>query len=92
MQSNRIRLARLSEEESLDGDPDRLTPTPRLDNLLLQAVEPDAAVNDLTNELVLAYEDAAFGVCGGVAGMDADALEFRHAEQDGQPCLKLGRE
>ena len=44
-----------------DGDPDRLTPTPRLDDLLLQAVEPDAAVNDLTNELVLAYEDAAFG-------------------------------
>ena len=34
MQSNRIRLARLSEEESLDGDPDRLTPTPRLDDLL----------------------------------------------------------
>ena len=25
MQSNRIRLARLSEEESLDGDPDRLS-------------------------------------------------------------------
>ena len=38
MQNNRIRLARLSEEESLDGDPDRLTPTPRLDDLLLQAV------------------------------------------------------
>ena len=35
MQNNRIRLARLSEEESLDGDPDRLTPTPRLDDLLL---------------------------------------------------------
>ena len=78
--------------QSLDGDPDRLTPTPRLDNLLLQAVEPDAAVNDLTNELVLAYEDAAFGVFRRVAGMDADALEFRHAEQDGKPCLKLGRE
>ena len=46
MQSNRIRLARLSEEESLDGDPDRLTPTPRLDDLLLQAVEPDSRLCD----------------------------------------------
>ena len=52
MQNNRIRLARLSEEESLDSDSDRLTPTPRLDDLLLQAVEPDAAVDDLAYKFV----------------------------------------
>ena len=59
---------------SLDGNPDGLSPPLGLDDLLLQAVEPDAAVNDLTHELVLAYKDATFGVLGGVAGMDADAL------------------
>ena len=37
-------------------------------------MEPNAAVNDLTHELVLAYKDATFGVLGGVASMDADAL------------------
>ena len=74
---------------SLDGDPDGLTPTLGLDDLLLQAMEPDAAVEHLTYQAIFAYEDAAFGVCGGVAGMDADALEFRHAEQDGEPRLEL---
>ena len=72
---------------SLDGDPDGLTPTLGLDDLLLQAMEPDARVEHLTYQAIFAYEDAAFGVCGGVAGMDADALEFRHAEQDGEPSF-----
>ena len=55
-------------------------------------MEPDAGVDDLTYKFDLANEDAAFGVCGGVAGMNADAIEFRHTEQDGQPLLELGRE
>ena len=76
---------------SFDGQPDGLTSVLGLDDFLLQAVEPDAAVNQLTNELILAYEDAAFGVLGSVAGMDADALKLRNAEQDGEPLLELRR-
>ena len=37
---------------SLDGDPDGLIPTLGLDDLLLQAVEPDAAVDDLAYKFV----------------------------------------
>ena len=79
--------------ELLNGDPDGLTFVLGFDDLLLQAVEPDAAVEDFADFTVLAYEDAAFGVCGGVAGMDADALplavELRATEQDGKPLLEL---
>ena len=60
--------------ELLNGDPDGLTFVLGFDDLLLQAVEPDAAVEHFADLTVLAYEDAAFGVFGGVAGMDADAL------------------
>ena len=83
---------RCKEKHSLDGYPDGLTFVLGLDDLLLQAVEPDTAVNDLTYKFVLTYEDAAFGVFCGVARVDADALKLRHAEQDGQPLLELGRE
>jgi len=44
---------------SFDCYPDGLASVLGLDDFLLQAVEPDAAVNQLTNELILAYEDAA---------------------------------
>ena len=59
---------------SLDGDPDRLTSVFGLDDLLFQAVNPDAAVEDFADFAVLAYEDAALGVLGGVARMNADAM------------------
>ena len=65
---------RICSENLHDGDPDSLAFIFGLDDFLLEAVEPDAAVNDLTHELVLAYEDATFGVLGGVASVDADAL------------------
>ena len=77
---------------SLDGDPDGLPPTLGLDDLLLQPMNPDAAVDDLAYYQVATYEDATFGIRGGVARMDADALELRHAEQDGKPLFELGRE
>ena len=48
---------------SLDGDPDGLTPTLGLDDLLLQAMNPDAGVEHLADLSVLADEDATFGVC-----------------------------
>ena len=48
-------------------------------------MEPDAGVHHHALQLVLAHQDAALGVVGIVAGMDADALEVRHALQIRQP-------
>ena len=45
-----------------DGDPDGLTPTLGLDDLLLQTMNPDAAVEHFADLTVLAYEDATFCV------------------------------
>ena len=77
----------------LDGNPDGLAAVLGLDDLLFQAVNPDAAVEDFADFTVLAYEDAALGVLGGVACMDADALPFAvelgAAKQDGKPLLEL---
>jgi hypothetical protein len=64
----------------LDGYPHRLASFLGLNDFLFQPVQPDARVNHLTYELVFAYENAASGVFGGVASMDADALEIRHAQ------------
>ena len=46
----------------LNGDPDGLASVFGFDDLLLQAMNPDAAVEDFTYFTVLANEDAAFGV------------------------------
>ena len=62
--------------ELLDGEPDGFVAGFGLDDLLFELVEPLAAFEDLAYELVAAYEDAAGGVLGGVAGVDADALEL----------------
>ena len=43
---------RCKEKHSLDGDPDRLTAIFSLYDFLLQAVEPDAAVDDLAYKFV----------------------------------------
>ena len=75
--------------ELLNGDPDGLTFVLGFDDLLLQAVEPDAAVEHLANFTIFTHQDTAFSVFRHIAGMDADTLELRHAEQDGQPCPKL---
>ena len=44
------------------GDPDGFTPPLSLNDLLLQAMNPDAAVEHFADFAVLANEDAAFGV------------------------------
>jgi len=49
-----------------------------------------AAVIDVAGEEGLAYEDAAAGVFGVVAGVDADAAAVGHLQQQGQPALELG--
>ena len=76
---------------SLDGQPDGLTSVFGLHDLLLQFVEPLAGVKHLADLSVLADEDAALGVLGGVASMNADSAEHRHSEQYGKPFLHLRR-
>ena len=55
---------------------------------LHQAVEGAAAVGDFADLGVSAHEDAAFGVLGGVAAMDADALVVGHADEQRKPALE----
>lgn len=55
---------------------------------LHQTVEGAAAVGDFADFGVSAHEDAALGVGGGVAAMDADALVVGHADEQGQPTLE----
>ena len=55
---------------------------------LHQAVEGAAAVVDAAHLGVAAYENAALGVLGGVAAVDADALVMGHADEQGQPAVE----
>ena len=55
-----------------------------------EGVEGAAAVIDVAGEEGLAYEDAAAGVFGVVAGVDTDAATVGHLQQQGQPTLELG--
>ena len=77
----------------LDGQPDGFTFVFGLDDLLFEFVEPLAAFEDLAYQLVATDEDAASGVGGGIAHVDADALEevveVGATEKDGKPHLKL---
>lgn len=61
MQSGICRII-MREEGLFDGKPDGFALVLGLDDLLLEAMNPDAAVNQLTYKLVLANEYAAFGV------------------------------
>ena len=55
---------------------------------LHQTIEGAAAVGDFADLSVSAHEDAALGVLGGVAAMDADATVVGHADEQGQPALE----
>ena len=55
---------------------------------LHEAVEGAAAVGDLGDLGVAAHEDAAFGVGGGVAAVDADAAVAGHADEQRKPALE----
>ena len=55
---------------------------------LHQAVEGAAAVGDAAHLGVAAHEDAALGVLGGVAAVDADPLVVGHADEQGQPTVE----
>jgi hypothetical protein len=60
---------------SLDGQPDGFIAGFGFDDLLFEFVEPFARFQDLAYQLVATYEDAALGILGGVAHVDADTLE-----------------
>lgn len=88
----RNRLLRQAGWASDDGEVYGLAALLGLDDEALQAVEPEAGVEHLAHLAVLAHEDAALCVAGGVAGVDAYALplavELGAAEQDGEPLLE----
>ena len=55
---------------------------------LHEAVEGAAAVGDAADLGIFTYEYAAFGVLGGVAAVDADALVVGHADEQRGPALE----
>ena len=71
-----------------DGNPDGFILLLRLIDFLHQPMKPDAGVHHHALQLVLAHQDAALGIVGIVAGMDADALEIRHAQQQWQSTFE----
>ena len=56
-----------------------------------EPLQPDAGVEHHALELVHPNEDAALRVVRIIAGMDADALKIRHAQQQWQPTLESWR-
>ena len=80
---------------SLDGNPYGLPTVFGLHDLHLEFVEPLAGFEDLADELVAANEDAALSVLGGVARVNADALEevveVGATKKDGKPGFELWR-
>ena len=59
-----------------DGNPDGFILFSRFADAFHQSMQPDAGIYHHTLHLVLTHQDAALGIIGVVAGMDADALEI----------------
>ena len=74
-----------------DGNPDTFPLILRCLDAIHQTMEPDAGVHHHTLYLVLAHQDAALGIVGIVAGMDADALETGNTLHIRQPLLESAR-
>ena len=74
-----------------DGNPDGFILFSRFADAFHQSMQPDAGIYHHTLHLVLTHQDAALGIVGVVAGMDADALEIRNTLQIRQPLLETGR-
>mgnify|MGYP007123730732 CR=1 FL=1 len=74
-----------------DSNPDGFILFSRFADAFHQAMQPDTGIHHHTLHLVLAHQDAALGIIGVVAGMDADALEIRNTLQIRQPLLETGR-
>ena len=74
-----------------DGNPDGFILLLRLIDFLHQPMKPDAGVHHHALQLVFAHQDAALGIVGIVACMDADALKIGHTLKIRQPLLETGR-
>ena len=59
---------------------------------LKQVLECQTAVDDAINRALRSDNDTAFSVRCGVAGMNADAFEVRHIQQERQGLMKALRE
>ena len=77
--------------KSDDGNPDAFSLILSRLDAFLQSGEPDAGVHHHALYLVLAHQDAALGIVGIVAGMDADTLETGYTLHIRQPLLETGR-
>ena len=74
---------------SFDGDVDGFA-FGSLAEPLHELLQGAAAVIDVAGEQGATEEDAAAGVLGVVAGVDADAAAVGHVQQQGQPALEFG--
>ena len=74
-----------------DGNPDTFSLILRCLDAIHQPMEPDTGVHHHTLYPVLAHQNAALGIIGIVAGMDADALETGNSLHIRQPLLETGR-
>ena len=74
-----------------DGNPDTFPLILRRLNTVHQPMEPDAGVHHHPLYPILAHQDAALGIIGIVAGMDADALETGNTLHIRQPLLESAR-
>ena len=74
-----------------DGNPDTFPLILRCHDAIHQTMEPDTGVHHHTLYLVLAHQNAALGIVGIVAGMDADALETGNTLHIRKPLLESAR-
>ena len=74
-----------------DGNPDTFSLILRCQDAIHQTMEPDTGVHHHTLYPVLAHQNAALGIVGIVAGMDADALETGNTLHIRQPLLESAR-
>ena len=74
-----------------DGNPDTFPLILRCHDAIHQTMEPDTGVHHHTLYPVLAHQNAALGIVGIVAGMDADALETGNTLHIRQPLLESAR-
>ena len=62
-----------------------------VDELHDEALKPDARVHDHAHFFIFTHEDAALGLLGGIACVDANPGEARHTEKQRQPLLEAHR-
>ena len=74
-----------------DCDIHRLILVSSMDELHDEALEPDARVHDHAHFFIFTHEYAALGLLGGIACVDANPGEARHAEKQRQPLLEAHR-